>query len=277
MTDQLVCLQAGGTTACAGEVRLHARSQTSVAFPRCDAHWVARQDAELGIGQRYPEIQPDDFDPRRGRRILGGTVTRENKILPVDRQTFDGVKAALGRAGYDIAHGHFSGEALDMRGRHYHGAAHSEGDVMEIKDLPDWTAEGIRWSVTETGSTDFHRVFVRVDGVTIGRLCFMNGQYSHPKWYKPGDIRTFDSSDYVAAKWEKFVRGEQLTRAEYDVLVKRATKQAAERLAELQAARARLPPLGLDKEGRPKHRKRLEGPNPRHELFRLLNPDMAAQ
>jgi hypothetical protein len=61
----LECLDAqdGGYT-CYGEVEYrYPLSGTAKSFPRCDFHWDKRLEIQEGINQRYPEHEPEDFDP----------------------------------------------------------------------------------------------------------------------------------------------------------------------------------------------------------------------
>lgn len=38
-------------------------SGTGTAIPRCDTHWSARLEEQDRINERYPVMQPADFDP----------------------------------------------------------------------------------------------------------------------------------------------------------------------------------------------------------------------
>lgn len=49
---------------CSGTIEYrYALSGTGISYPRCDKHWEHRLDVQDGINQRYPDQQPDDFDP----------------------------------------------------------------------------------------------------------------------------------------------------------------------------------------------------------------------
>lgn len=49
---------------CKGPVEYRfALSATGRSFPRCDAHWEKRLDEEEETRQRYPVMQPSNFDP----------------------------------------------------------------------------------------------------------------------------------------------------------------------------------------------------------------------
>lgn len=52
------------TQACRGEVEYRpSLSGTGTPIPRCDFHWHRRCDLQDEINQRYPTLQPSDFDP----------------------------------------------------------------------------------------------------------------------------------------------------------------------------------------------------------------------
>lgn len=38
-------------------------SGTGRSFPRCDAHWTKRLTFQKDTNQRYPTLQPNNFDP----------------------------------------------------------------------------------------------------------------------------------------------------------------------------------------------------------------------
>jgi hypothetical protein len=58
------CLDFGGPTPCGGDVEYRtALSATGKSFPRCDKHWEERYETQRQIDQRYPQLQPSDFDP----------------------------------------------------------------------------------------------------------------------------------------------------------------------------------------------------------------------
>lgn len=49
---------------CEGAVEYRmALSGTGISYPRCDKHWSVRLDAEEKLRERYPVMQPSDFDP----------------------------------------------------------------------------------------------------------------------------------------------------------------------------------------------------------------------
>lgn len=66
MTEELECLDAPdrhGIT-CRGPVEYrYPLSGTGRSFPRCEAHWEWRLDEDQRIRERYPVLQPSDFDP----------------------------------------------------------------------------------------------------------------------------------------------------------------------------------------------------------------------
>lgn len=60
--EDLECLD--GPEGCEGNVEYRmALSATGRSFPRCDKHWSIRLDKQDEINQRYPALQPHDFDP----------------------------------------------------------------------------------------------------------------------------------------------------------------------------------------------------------------------
>lgn len=60
----LECLDRFTDTPCDGPVEYrYALSPTGTSYPRCDAHWAQRVQIQEGIDRRYPQQQPDDFDP----------------------------------------------------------------------------------------------------------------------------------------------------------------------------------------------------------------------
>jgi len=62
MDEQLRCLD--GPEGCEGAVEYRmALSPTGRQFPRCDKHWDERLDEQERINERYPVLQPSDFDP----------------------------------------------------------------------------------------------------------------------------------------------------------------------------------------------------------------------
>lgn len=60
--DPLECLD--GPDGCTGNVEYRmALSGTGRSFPRCDKHWEERVHTQEKIDERYPQMQPSDFDP----------------------------------------------------------------------------------------------------------------------------------------------------------------------------------------------------------------------
>lgn len=62
---ELACVNGqGGAAECEGEVEYRmALSGSGRSFPRCGKHWQDRLDLEQGLRERYPEVQPSNFDP----------------------------------------------------------------------------------------------------------------------------------------------------------------------------------------------------------------------
>lgn len=62
MSEPLECLD--GPEGCKGPVEYRMPlSPSGRAFPRCDRHWEKRLEEQERINQRYPFLQPADFDP----------------------------------------------------------------------------------------------------------------------------------------------------------------------------------------------------------------------
>lgn len=64
MPEPLECLDDHGEGTCSGPVEFRfALSPSGRQFPRCDRHWAERLDEQERINERYPVMQPHDFDP----------------------------------------------------------------------------------------------------------------------------------------------------------------------------------------------------------------------
>ncbi len=64
VTDVLRCVDEGRADVCAGVVELReSLSPTGVRIARCELHWSLRLTKQDEINRRYPNRQPDDFDP----------------------------------------------------------------------------------------------------------------------------------------------------------------------------------------------------------------------
>lgn len=62
MAAPLKCLEHGADCRGAVEYRM-ALSGTGRSFPRCEQHWSLRVEEQQRISERYPQMQPADFDP----------------------------------------------------------------------------------------------------------------------------------------------------------------------------------------------------------------------
>lgn len=62
VAEKLECLEESEECGGAVEYRM-ALSGTGRSFVRCDRHWEKRLDKQDEINQRYPVMQPRDFDP----------------------------------------------------------------------------------------------------------------------------------------------------------------------------------------------------------------------
>lgn len=62
--EPLRCLDDYDEDTCRGPVEYRmALSGTGRSFPRCEKHWDLRLDEQDRINQKYPVMQPADFDP----------------------------------------------------------------------------------------------------------------------------------------------------------------------------------------------------------------------
>lgn len=142
-----------------------------------------------------------------------------------------------------------------------------EGVLVNINELPDLTAQGI-FLTPAAASGIWQRVYVtQLNGgvqVSLGRLQFCQGLYTHAHWYKKEGYRQIDSSDYVACCWEYWLLNKKpMSYLMFQLKKARALNHCRDIVEAKRAARLLLP-------NQDKQRPRLVGPNPRRVLMALV-------
>lgn len=127
----------------------------------------------------------------------------------------------------------------------------------------------------EKRGADWYRCFIhkpQSNGIplSLGRVMFRNGEYSHTKFYSPprnGDIM---EKDRIYFNWWVVARLDRvLTDDEWDFLVHEATQRAhSKRKAKLEA-RAKLPKIRPN--GKPYSRRAIAPANPRGMAYTVLS------
>lgn len=124
---------------------------------------------------------------------------------------------------------------------------------------------GIEHSIAKTGRPDWIRVFIKLNGVTYGRMSFNRGKQYLMHWYKPQGYRDFDEGDFLVAKVNAALYGVKLPESIMKDFVKESIDECAKDLR-YKIAWRKANPL-LDKDGHMKSRRKLEGKNPRPLFF----------
>ena len=101
-------------------------------------------------------------------------------------------------------------------------------------------------------NSGYSRVFVKYNGVALGRLSFKGDEFTHHKFYKKPDYE-YESRDAFFYLYDYYIKTGKLI--DLDRLVPIAKTQRNERITEIIEARAANPKY--DKEGNLRARKRI--------------------